>query len=190
MHYLRTFFTALLAALTAPASFAGEPPLVQTMAGTWDVQQRMWPGPGMAPVQLPAAVAHRELIDGKYLAEIMQPAAADASGKGAFRRDALFNFNAVTKRYEYTSLDTRAPQIMAEMSQPTSSDLSGAALTLQGGTFFAPEWGSAKNVHFKYRLTVGAVKSDRQILQLYLTPQDVLPDKEFLAFEYVYTRRR
>ena len=189
MHYLRAIFTAVLAALTFTAAFAGETPFVQGMVGTWDVQQRMLPGPGMAPVQLPAAVARRELIDGKYLAEVMQPSAGDVSGKGVFRRDALFNFNAVTNRYEYTSLDTRAPQMMAEVSQPTSSDLSGAVLTLQGGTFLAPQWGSAKNVHFKYRLTVGAVRADRQIVQLYLTPQDVLPNKEFLAFEYVYTRR-
>jgi hypothetical protein len=149
----------------------------------------MWSGPGIAPVELPAAVAHRELIDGKYLAEIMQPAAGDVSGKGMFRRDAFFNFNAVTNRYEYTSLDTRAPQLMAEMSQPSNSDFSGAAMTLQGGTFLAPQWGSAKDVHFKYRLTVGAVRAARQIVQLYLTPQDVLPKREFLAFEYVYTRR-
>jgi hypothetical protein len=189
MHYLRAFLTPALAALTVTAAFAGDTPFVQGMAGTWDVQQRMWPGPGAAPVELPAAIAHRQLIDGKYLAEVMQPAAGEASGKGVFRRDALFNFNAVTNRYEYTSLDTRAPQLMAEVSQPSSSDFSGVALTLRGGTFLAPEWGSAKNVHFKYRLTVGAVTADRQIIQLYLTPQDVLPKKEFLAFEYVYTRR-
>src|SRR5579859_1287893 len=157
MHNLRAFPTAALAALTVTVAFAGDTPFLQGMVGTWDVKQRMWPGPGSAPVELPVAMAHRELVDGKYLAEIMLPAAGNVSGKGGFRRDALFNFNAVTNRYEYTSLDTRAPQLMAEMSQPFSSDLPGAALTLRGGTFLAPEWGSAKNVHFKYRLTIGAV---------------------------------
>lgn len=37
-------------------------------------------------------------------------------------------------------------------------------------------------------LNKGAV--DKQTVQLYLTPQKVLPKKEFLAFEYVYSQRQ
>ena len=87
MHYFRAFLTPVLAALMVTVAFAGDKPFLRGMVGTWDVQQRMWSGPDIAPVELPAAVAHRELIDGKYLAEIMQPAAGDVSGKGMFRRD-------------------------------------------------------------------------------------------------------
>lgn len=32
--------------------------------------------------------------------------------------------------------------------------------------------------------------TDRQVVQLYLTPQSGKSLKEFLAFEYVYTRQR
>lgn len=187
---LRIIFAAAFVPFAIASAYAAAPgPLLQDMVGTWNVQQRMWPGPGSAPTPLPAAMAHRQLIDGKYLQEDMESVAAGDSGKGAFRRDVFFNFNAVTRQYEYVSLDTRAPQLMAETSQPSSADLSGT-LRLQGKSFLAPEWGSVKNIHFRYRLTVSTVKADSQIVRLYLTPQDVLPPKEFLAFEYVYTRSR
>ena len=54
--------------------------------------------------------------------------------------------------------------------------------------FVAPEWGSAKNVPFNYRLTIGRIEVGKQTVQLYLTPQKVLPKKEFLAFKYVYSQ--
>jgi hypothetical protein len=180
---------ATLASLTASAALAQDaPPLLQQMAGTWAVQQRMWPAPGAKVIELPAALARRELVDGKYLEEVMEPAGAD--GAQAFRRHALLNYNAVSRRYEYTSLDTRAPQLMTEIGAPLrSTDLGTQGLKLQGGRFVAPAWGDAKNVPFTYRLTLGPVRDDRQTVQLYLTPQAVLSKQEFLAFEYVYTRR-
>lgn len=33
--------------------------LLQQMVGTWDVQQRMWPGPDAHAINLPAAELHR-----------------------------------------------------------------------------------------------------------------------------------
>ena len=54
--------------------------------------------------------------------------------------------------------------------------------------FVAPEWGSAKNVPFNYRLTIGRIEVGKQTVQLYLTTQKVLQKKEFLAFKYVYSQ--
>jgi hypothetical protein len=45
-------------------------------------------------------------------------------------------------------------------------------------------------VAFSYRLTVGGIEDDDQVVRLYLTPRAAENAKEFLAFEYVYTRRR
>jgi hypothetical protein len=119
----------------------------------------------------------------------MEPTSSEATQSASFRRNAFLNYNAVTKRYEHTSLDTRAPQLMIETSPRVDPQPPSEELKLQGGVFVAPEWGSAKNVAFKYRLTIGNIKDGRQTVQLYLTPQRVLRNKEFLAFEYVYTRR-
>jgi hypothetical protein len=57
------------------------------------------------------------------------------------------------------------------------------------GRFVAPQWTEAKNVVFRYRIDVGQVDKGRQTLRLYLTPQSGADTKEFLAFEYLYTRR-
>ncbi len=78
---------------------------------------------------------------------------------------------------------------MFEHSLPIASEASASDLKLQGGSFLAPEWGSAKNVRFKYRLTIGAIKENQQTVRLFLTPETVLPKTEFLAFEYIYTKR-
>jgi hypothetical protein len=142
----------LVVAWSSHSVAQGHPELLSRMTGTWDVQQRMWPGPKED-------------------------------------RHALLNYNPVTSRYEYTSLDTRGPQLMVERSLPIAPGASASDLKLQGGSFLAPEWGSAKNVRFKYRLTIGAIKENQQTARLFLMPETVLPKTEFLAFEYVYTKR-
>jgi Protein of unknown function (DUF1579) len=180
---------ALLASLSPTIALAqGPPALLQEMVGGWNVEQKMWPGPGAEAVQLPPAVAQRRLIDDKYLEEVMQPSSLASGQAGFFVRNAFLNYNVVNKRYEYYSIDTRAPQAMAEKSLPTPGQAT-KDLQLSGGEFLAPEWGQAKNVRFKYRLTVGAVNDNRQTVGLYLTPLSVLPKKEFLAFEYKYVRQ-
>src|SRR5579863_6581800 len=185
--------SSLLVATFAPTAGAiavaqETSPLLQGMVGTWDVQQRMRSGPGAAAVELPSAIARRELVGGKYLEENMEPTGGEATQ--SFHRSAFLNYNPVTRRYEYTSLDTRAPQLMMEVSRTVDPQrVPAAELKLQGGEFLAPEWGSAKNVRFKYRLCIGGIKNDQQTVRLFLTPVSVLPEQEFLAFEYVYTRR-
>lgn len=165
------------------------PALLQNMTGTWNVEQRTWSGSGAAAVQLPPAVAQRRLIDDKYLEESMQPSTLAPGQPGFFVRKAILNYNVVNKQYEYFSIDTRAPQAMTEKSLPTKASNESKELRLSGGSFVVPEWGPAKNVRFKYRLTVGAVQDGKQTVHLYLTPQSVLPKKEFLAFEYKYVRQ-
>lgn len=166
------------------------PALLQEMAGTWAVEQKMWTGPNTEATVLPASTAQRRLIDGKYLEETMQPRDSRAGTPDFFTRNAFLNYNAVTKQYEYVSIDTRAPQVMIERGLAADTSNNAKELRLQGGTFLAPEWGPAKNVEFTYRLTISAIRDGRQTVSLYLTPTAVQPKKEFLAFEYAYTRQR
>ncbi len=112
--------------------------------------------------------------------------------KASFTRTAFFNYNAVSQQYEYFSLDSRAPHMMNERSDKTEEQSKPGkdGIRLNGGTFVAPQWGDARNVAFTYRLIVGAIEGDTQVVRLYLTPQAGESPKEFLAFEYVYTRQR
>jgi hypothetical protein len=164
--------------------------LLQQMVGSWNVQQRMWPGFGADAVNLPPAVARRHLMAGGFLEETME--AVKKTGEGSFTRTAFFNYNTVNQQYEYFSLDSRAPQMMNERSDKTAEQTHPGkdGIKLDGGNFVAPQWGAAKNVAFTYRLNVGAIENDSQTVRLYLTPQEGESRKEFLAFEYVYTRRR
>ena len=102
----------------------------------------------------------------------------------------VFYYNGVDQQYEYFSLDTRAPQMMFEKNYAAAGQGANGDIKLYGGSFVAPQWGQAKNAAFMYRLTVGAVNKDRQTVRLCLTPRAGESPKEFLAFEYVYSRRR
>ncbi len=167
------------------------PPPVLGMAGTWNVEQRMWPGAGADAMTLPAAVARRRVVRGGFLEEVME--GIPSSDREPFTRIAYFHFNAVTRRYEYVSLDSRAQQMMTEKSEAesaTSKMREGDEISLDGGLFVAPRWGNSTNVTFRYRLVIGGVVKDRQVVRLFLTPQSKDAGKEFLAFEYVYTRSR
>jgi hypothetical protein len=100
----------------------------------------------------------------------MEPAQASP---GQFTRIAYFLYNAVTQQYEYFSLDTRGPQMMMEKSQDASGPITAQRNTLvnmHGSIFVAPQWGAEKNAPFRYRLTVGEIAANRQVVRLYFTP--------------------
>lgn len=173
----------------APLGEAGKTatPLLEQMAGTWDVTQRMWPGPGAEPLELPPAVARRRLVDGTWLEETMVP--AQPSAAAGFMRVAFFSYNPVRERYEYFSIDTRAPQQMQYSSQALDRNAIAEVKFIDDDRFMAAQWGDATNVEFAVRATVGAIEDGSQLFRLYLTPQAEPDAEEFLAFEYVYTRR-
>lgn len=182
---------ALLGVVLAPhLAMAQDEPfaLLRSMAGTWTVEQRMWVAPGAEATTLPKATAERRLVDGKFLEESMRPLGLEPGSPGFFTRTAVFNYNGVNKKYEYFSIDTRAPQAMNETGPAFPRVGGSSGLRLSGGTFVAPEWGPAKNVRFRYRLTIGPVEDNRQVVKLYLTPQSGMPSNEFTGFEYAYVR--
>jgi hypothetical protein len=183
--------SALVWAASAQAANAPNqttpPALLKQMEGKWTVAQKMWPGRGQGAVELPPAVAQRHLIQNSFLQEVMEPSQAGAPD--SFNRTAYFAFNPTTHKFEYFSLDSRMPQMMNERSAAENpSTTSGQGINLQGGHFVAPVWGKARNVPFRYRLVVGAIKDDRQTVRLFLTPESGSDRQAFLAFEYQYTR--
>jgi hypothetical protein len=160
-------------------------PLVRPMVGTWSVRARMWPAPDAPAIDLPPATARRRLVADAFIEEVMEPAAN--SNQERFTRVAYFSYNPVNRQYEYFSLDSRAPQMMSYVT-PGANKVREGSVELAGSTFVAAEWGNRKNVPFMYRLTVHPVEGNRQRVQLFLTEQ-APHGKEFLAFEYVYSRQ-
>jgi Protein of unknown function (DUF1579) len=166
------------------------PPLILQMAGTWDVRQRMWPASDAEAINLPSAVAQRRLIGNSFIEEVMQLAAG--SKEEPFTRIAYFNYNPINQQYEYFSIDTRAPQMMSEKSfeRGIQSKIPDPGIVnMFGESFVAPRWGEFTNAPFRYRFEIGPVERNHQVARLYLTPQLAGGAREFLAFEYEYTRR-
>lgn len=156
----------------------------ETMEGHWTVTQHMWGGPGEDSVGLPAADVRRRLLSDTTVQEDME-VGTDA-GDAAFRRNSVLNFNPVTSRFEYFSIDSRAPQFMTSQSGVVNH-LTFTSIELDGGQFKAPAWGKFKDTAFHYRVSLSGVGTLSQILRLFLRP---LPGarEEFLAFEYMYQR--
>jgi hypothetical protein len=163
------------------------PELLRTMEGNWTVTQRMWPGAGQQAVDLLPAIAQRRIIQNSFLNEVME--SVGGSTQDAFNRTSYIDFNTTSHQFEYFSLDSRLPQMMNERSEGGDSSLPADGwIKLGGRHFIAPTWGKSQNVPFHYRLAIGGVNNDRQVVRLYLTPESGADRKEFLAFEYIYTR--
>jgi hypothetical protein len=74
--------------------------------GAWDVVMTLRPTPDAASIVVKDLVAERVMI-GLYLQEIMRP--ASGSGIPDFRRIEYLTYNPVEARWQYVSMDTRAP---------------------------------------------------------------------------------
>ena len=75
-------------------------------AGLWDVTETLWDSPGAAPLVTTGLVAERRMA-GTVLQEVVRPA-DDAAGRDPKRIDYLY-FNRVEGRWDYVSMDMRAP---------------------------------------------------------------------------------
>ena len=189
--FVRNLACALLFIVSATSQVLAQdsPKLLQSMSGTWSVEQRNWTGANSAPVEGPSATAERRLVDGKFLQESMRSTAQTPNQEGYFVRDSTINYNVVSKVFEYFSIDTRAPQAMTYKSGPAEASNRPADLKFTGGTFLAPKFGNATNVRFKYRIDLGKVQDGKQILSLYFTPLSGMPRREFLATQYRYVKQ-
>jgi hypothetical protein len=57
----------------------------------------MWPGCGAKAIDLPPAIAHRRLVAGGCIEEIME--STQKLGQNGFTRISYFNYNAVNQQY-------------------------------------------------------------------------------------------
>ena len=74
--------------------------------GLWDVTETAWAAPGADPVSTTGLVAERRMV-GPILQEVLRSASDGAAG-AALRIDYL-TFNRVEGRWDYVSMDVRAP---------------------------------------------------------------------------------
>ena len=153
-------------------------------AGLWDVTETLWDRPGATPTVTTGLVAERHMV-GTVLQEFVRPA-DDTAGKDTRRIDYLY-FNQVEGRWDYVSMDMRAPVgIMPAWSYDRGEgariELAFAPLT-RAGT--GPEV-TGQMLRMFQVITYG--EPDRDVKDQFFVLADGTGTK-WLAHQYAYKRR-
>lgn len=153
-------------------------------AGLWDMTETLWDRPGAAPVTTTGLVAERRMI-GSVLQEFVRPA-DDTAGRNIKRIDYL-HFNRVEGRWDYVSMDTRAPVgIMPAWSYERGEngriDLTFAPLTRAGA---GPD---VTGQMLRMLQTITYLEVDRDVKDQFFILADGTGTK-WLAHQYAYKRR-
>lgn len=153
-------------------------------AGLWDVTETVWDRPGAAPVTTTGLVAERRMI-GSMFQEFLHPA-DDTTGKATKRIDYL-HFNRVEGRWDYVSMDMRAPVgIMSawssERGENARIDLTFAPFAVAGAEADV----TGQMLRMTQTITYG--EPDREVKDQFFLLADGTGTK-WLAHRYAYKRR-
>jgi hypothetical protein len=151
--------------------------------GTWDVVNTFRPTPHATPVVARGLIAERMMI-GLYLQEIMR--AAPGSNIPDFRRIEYLTYNPVEARWQYVSLDTRAPVGLMPAKSFGQEQESSITVHFENSALagFGPEL-EGRLLRARHVTTVES--DDRDVSRQYWSSPG---EQEWLAVEYAYTRRR
>lgn len=154
------------------------------LAGIWDVTETVWDAPGAAPATTTGLVAERLMI-GSMLQEVLRPE-SDTSAPAIKRIDYL-HFNRVEGRWDYVSMDTRAPVGIMPAWSFTRGDGSGIVLLFQ--PFAIPGGGiEATGQMLRMDTVITRQGPDRDTKDQHFILADGTGTK-WLAHRYAYARR-
>lgn len=154
-------------------------------AGLWDVTETVWDRPGTAPVTTTGLVAERRMI-GSVLQEFLRPA-DDTAGRDIKRIDYL-RFNRVEGRWDYVSMDMRAPVGLMpawsfERGENGKIDLTFAPFAVPAG---AEANVTGQMLRMTQTITYG--EPNREVKDQFFLLADGTGTK-WLAHRYAYVRR-
>jgi hypothetical protein len=161
---------------------------LQKLVGTWDVVMTMRPSPDAQPQIIRNLVAERAM-HGLYLEERMHP--GPNSGSPPFERIDYLTWDPIQTRWEYTSMDSRAPVgiMFARGFDRASGNGIGPAseVTVYFDNFANPGGAGEVGGTMRARHVDYLESNDHHVKQQYWTR---LGAPEWLAVEYVYTRAK
>jgi hypothetical protein len=150
--------------------------------GQWDVTETVWDTPGAAPQVIKGLVAERRMV-GQMLQETLR----SASDPNKILRMDYLSFNRVERRWEYVSLEMRAPVgIMTAQSYGRDKD-ENIEIVFQPFAIAGPGR-NATGQMLRMRQQFIAEGPDSQRKDQYFTLADGVND-EWLAHQYLYARR-
>jgi hypothetical protein len=149
--------------------------------GTWDVTMTIRPSAEATPIVVSGMVAERSMV-GLYLTETMRP--APGSNVPEFRRIDYLTYDNVQARWEYASIDTRAP--IGIMFAKSFASGPGTEVTVYFDNFPNPGLGDVGG-GVRARHVDTRESDDHTFKRQYWTRPG---EPEWLAIQYEYTRRR
>jgi hypothetical protein len=154
---------------------------LESEAGTWEVTMTVRPTPDAKPSVVSGMTAERVMV-GPYLAETMRP--APDSELPEFRRLDYLTYDRLQARWEYASMDTRAP--IGIMFARSSSGGSPKEITVYFENFANPGLGDVGG-SVRARHVDTRESKDRTFKRQYWTRPG---GSEWLAIQYEYRRKR
>jgi hypothetical protein len=152
-------------------------------SGSWNVVATMQLSPDAKPMVVSGLTAERSMV-GLYQQEIMKPAAG--SKVPDFRRIAYLTYDRVEGRWQYVSLDTRAP--VGIMPAFGSDKAVGNKLTLQFENLaLAGDGREVQGRMVHSNLVITHLSDDHELIQQFWTQADGT-GRQWLAVQYDYTR--
>lgn len=152
-------------------------------AGTWNVVMTLRPTADARPIVVNGLIAERAMV-GLYLQETMRP--APGSNLPDFRRMAYLTYNKVESRWQYSSMDTRAP--VGIMFAKSYADQPEGDITMYFDGFALPGFGpELEGRYLRARHVVKRDGDDHDVAEQYWTP---VGGREWLAVKYEFTRKR
>lgn len=153
---------------------------LEPLIGRWDVQMRVWPAPGAAPIESNKLTAVREwILGGRYLREEL---AGTFAGNPSHRL-ALLGYNNLEGRFELATVDTFEP---GQMWYTSHADGRPGSISLVGDNTeagFGPKpTGRKRSLRFDIEIA-----GDTNVQRIYVRYPG---EPEFLFVEQRFTKIR
>lgn len=183
-------YTALVAALllAAPAAAQDHIPASARLAmpgenhakldpliGDWQVEMRVFPGPGAEPIVSDELTATREwILGGRYVEEMLTGTFAGNPSA----RLAIIGYNNLEDRFELASFDTFEPGFMVYHGAATGDTVSVEGTSIEAGFGPTP---TGRHRDIRFDLTI---EDDRSVQRIYVQYPG---EDEFLFVEQIFT---
>jgi hypothetical protein len=159
---------------------------LENSVGEWDVVFSFWSAPDAEPIVTKGLIAERRMV-GLYQQEIIQP--GPEAKIADFRRMAYLTFSRVEGRWQFVSLDTRFP-VGLMPAYSFGKQKTGEPLRLIFEPIAFAGMGQEVEGHMmRSNLLITRKNADHEIFQQYFIASDG-SEREWLAVQYEYTRRR
>ncbi|MEM7208827.1 MAG: DUF1579 family protein [Pseudomonadota bacterium] len=149
--------------------------LLQPLIGAWQVEMRVYPGPGADPILSNDMSATREwILGGRYVKEELTGTFANNPSA----RLAIIGYNNLEERFELASFDTFEPGFMVYEGRASDGSISVEGVSIEAG--FGP---TPSGRHRDLRFSID-IEDGRSVERIYVRYPG---EQEFLFVEQIFT---